>query len=195
MEAKFGGKIHQSYGPDLKAGGKKAMEWDLNDWNWDGDLFTAAPLSSLPSDCRSKQLFPIGSDTPEATGVFNSLSSSSDEMALGNDKELEKRRTAVVTENDEAASLNLKLGGQLYPIIESEEEKWQGKSGKKTKVAGASSYSSVCQVEDCRAGLSNAKDYHRRHKVYDVHSKVARALVRNVMQRFCQQCSSTGHRR
>ncbi|KAJ8528912.1 hypothetical protein K7X08_030652 [Anisodus acutangulus] len=191
MEAKFGENIHQFYGPvvpDLKAGGKKAaMEWDLNDWSWDGDLFTAAPLSSLPSVCRSKQLFPLGSDIP---GVSNSC----DEMALGNDKgrkELEKRRRAVVSENDdEAASLNLKLGnGQLYPIIESEEEKWQGKSGKKTKVAGVSSCRSVCQIEDCQADLSNAKDYHRRHKVCDVHSKAATALVGNVMQRFCQQCS------
>ncbi|MCD7462848.1 hypothetical protein HAX54_049464 [Datura stramonium] len=195
MEAKFEGKIHQFYGPvlpDMKAGGKKTMEWDLNDWNWDGDLFTASPMSSLPLDCRSKQLFPIGSDIPETTGVFNSLSSGSDEMVLGNDKgrkELEKRRRAVVSENDEAASLNLKLGGQLYPIIESEKEEWEGKSGKKTKVAGASSYRSVCQVEDCQADLSNAKDYHRRHKVCDVHSKAARALVGNVMQRFCQQCS------
>ncbi|TQD93951.1 hypothetical protein C1H46_020455 [Malus baccata] len=37
--------------------------------------------------------------------------------------------------------------------------------------------------------LSNAKDYHRRHKVCDVHSKATKALVGNVMQRFCQQCS------
>ncbi|KAM1014318.1 hypothetical protein ACFX13_044998 [Malus domestica] len=37
--------------------------------------------------------------------------------------------------------------------------------------------------------LSNAKDYHRRHKVCDVHSKATKALVGNVMQLFCQQCS------
>nr|AUW52986.1 squamosa promoter binding-like protein 12d [Petunia x hybrida] len=198
METKIGGKINQFYGPvvsdlNLKAGGKKTMEWDLNDWNWDGDLFTAVPLNSVPSDCRSKQLFPIGSDVQEiATGVSNSLSSGSDEMGLGIDKvrkELEKRRRAVVSEddelNDEAASLNLKLGGQLYPIMERED----GKSGKKSKVAGASSNRAVCQIEDCQADLSNAKDYHRRHKVCDVHSKAVSALVGNVMQRFCQQCS------
>jgi hypothetical protein len=44
-------------------------------------------------------------------------------------------------------------------------------------------------VEDCRADLSNAKDYHRRHKVCNAHSKASKALVGNVMQRFCQQCS------
>ncbi|MBA0681663.1 hypothetical protein Goari_023449 [Gossypium aridum] len=62
------------------------------------------------------------------------------------------------------------------------------KCGKKTKVTGTPCRA-VCQVEDCRADLSKAKDYHRRHKVCDVHSKATKALVGNVMQRFCQQCS------
>ncbi len=47
MEAKFRGKAHQLYSPvvsDLKAVGKKSLEWDLNDWKWDGDLFRASPL-------------------------------------------------------------------------------------------------------------------------------------------------------
>ena len=91
--------------------------------------------------------------------------------------------------NEEAGSLKLKLGGQVYPITESEIEKWEGKSGKKSKVIAATSNRAVCQVEDCRADLTNAKDYHRRHKVCDIHSKASRAVVGNLMQRFCQQCS------
>lgn len=199
MEAKFGGKAPQLFGSvisDMKAVGKKSMEWDLNDWKWDGDLFRAAPLNSAPSDCRSRQLFPSGSEIPASTGLSNSSSSGSDEITLGNERgkrELEKRRRVVVIEdevlNDEAGSPNLKLGGQVYPITEEEEENWVEKSGKKTKLVGAASNRAVCQVEDCRVDLSNAKDYHRRHKVCDVHSKATRALVGNVMQRFCQQCS------
>ncbi|XP_016439329.2 squamosa promoter-binding-like protein 1 [Nicotiana tabacum] len=186
--------------------GKKSMEWASNDWKWDGDLFTAARRNnnSLPSDCcKSKQLmFPIGSEIhPEASRISNCFSSGSDELlTLGSNdkgrKELEKRRRAIVIEDDEldheeeAGSLNLKLGGQLYPVMEGDEEKLEGKSGKKTKIVGVSSNRAVCcQVQDCRADLSNAKDYHRRHKVCDVHSKAAKALVGNVMQRFCQQCS------
>ncbi|CAN1236337.1 Squamosa promoter-binding-like protein 12 [Linum grandiflorum] len=68
-----------------------------------------------------------------------------------------------------------------------------GNSGKKTKLTGnnnsSSSSRAVCQVEDCGADLSKAKDYHRRHKVCEMHSKATKALVANVMQRFCQQCS------
>ncbi|XP_027164714.1 squamosa promoter-binding-like protein 1 [Coffea eugenioides] len=199
MEAEIGGKAYHYYGPvvsDLKAVGKRSVEWDLNDWKWDGDLFTAAPLNSLPSDCRSRQFFPIGSEIPTNSLVSNSVSSGSDEMFVGSDKgkrELEKRRRGVDGEDeeltDEAGSLHLKLGGHVYPITEGDADKWEGKSGKKTKVVGPSSNRAVCQVEDCRADLSNAKDYHRRHKVCDVHSKATRALVGNVMQRFCQQCS------
>ncbi|KAH7332246.1 hypothetical protein KP509_20G077800 [Ceratopteris richardii] len=47
----------------------------------------------------------------------------------------------------------------------------------------------ACQAEGCTADLSEAKDYHRRHKVCEWHSKASRAKVNNMEQRFCQQCS------
>lgn len=46
-----------------------------------------------------------------------------------------------------------------------------------------------CQVEGCGAVLVNAKDYHRRHKVCEMHAKAPRVVVLGVEQRFCQQCS------
>ncbi|KAK4489873.1 hypothetical protein RD792_000520 [Penstemon davidsonii] len=42
----------------------------------------------------------------------------------------------------------------------------------------------VCQVDNCNEDLSKAKDYHRRHKVCEVHSKAGKALVGKQMQRF-----------
>ncbi|KAH1087082.1 hypothetical protein AAZX31_07G149200 [Glycine max] len=53
---------------------------------------------------------------------------------------------------------------------------------------GTASYP-MCQVDNCREDLSKAKDYHRRHKVCEAHSKASKALLANQMQRFCQQCS------
>lgn len=53
---------------------------------------------------------------------------------------------------------------------------------------GTASYP-MCQVDNCREDLSKAKDYHRRHKVCEAHSKASKALLENQMQRFCQQCS------
>ncbi|XP_042520390.1 squamosa promoter-binding-like protein 3 isoform X2 [Macadamia integrifolia] len=46
-----------------------------------------------------------------------------------------------------------------------------------------------CQAEKCNADLSEAKKYHRRHKVCELHSKAPVVLVAGLRQRFCQQCS------
>ncbi|KAH7687643.1 SBP domain-containing protein [Dioscorea alata] len=46
-----------------------------------------------------------------------------------------------------------------------------------------------CQVDGCGKGLVEAKAYHRRHKVCELHSKAAVVLVLGSHQRFCQQCS------
>ncbi|XP_011621379.1 squamosa promoter-binding-like protein 9 isoform X2 [Amborella trichopoda] len=46
-----------------------------------------------------------------------------------------------------------------------------------------------CQVEGCDVGLGEAKEYHRRHKVCEMHSKAPKVVVLGLEQRFCQQCS------
>ncbi|XP_058113708.1 squamosa promoter-binding-like protein 8 [Magnolia sinica] len=47
-----------------------------------------------------------------------------------------------------------------------------------------------CQAEGCKVDLSNAKHYHRRHKVCEFHSKATKVvLAGGLEQRFCQQCS------
>ncbi|KAL3618414.1 SBP domain [Castilleja foliolosa] len=54
---------------------------------------------------------------------------------------------------------------------------------------GGTSRHPMCQVDECEEDLLKAKDYHRRHKVCEVHSKAVKASVGRQMQRFCQQCS------
>ncbi|XP_061366191.1 squamosa promoter-binding-like protein 1 isoform X2 [Gastrolobium bilobum] len=177
---------------DVRPLGKRSVEWDLNDWKWDGDLFIAKQLSPVP---EHRQFLPM----PGAGGSSNSNTSSScsDEVDLGN-KEGDKKRRVIVLEDEldlnevaEAGSLSLKLGGGRgsggtpIPV-----PSWEGTNGKKGRVAaGGTSNRAVCQVEDCGVDLTNAKDYHRRHKVCEMHSKATKALVGNAMQRFCQQCS------
>ncbi|KAL5859331.1 hypothetical protein ACOSQ4_000627 [Xanthoceras sorbifolium] len=194
METRLRGEAHHFYGMnsmDLRAVGKRTQEWDLNDWKWDGDLFMANPLNPVPNNNMGRQFFPVA-----AGNSSNSSSSCSDEVDLGIEKgkrELEKKRRVIAVEDhnsyEEAGELTLKLGGNGFPVSERELGKWEGTSGKKTKFGGGTSNRAICQVEDCGADLSNAKDYHRRHKVCEMHSKASRALVGNVMQRFCQQCS------
>lgn len=46
-----------------------------------------------------------------------------------------------------------------------------------------------CQVEGCNLDLKLAKDYHRRHRICDTHSKSPKVIVAGMERRFCQQCS------
>ncbi|GKE63577.1 squamosa promoter-binding-like protein 6 [Tanacetum coccineum] len=60
---------------------------------------------------------------------------------------------------------------------------------KQTRTAGSGSRSPFCQVHGCSKSLVSCKDYHKRHKVCELHSKTAKVIVNGIIQRFCQQCS------
>ncbi|XP_023531078.1 squamosa promoter-binding protein 1-like [Cucurbita pepo subsp. pepo] len=64
-----------------------------------------------------------------------------------------------------------------------------GSGGSGKKAAGGGGGMRCCQAEKCTADLSEAKPYHRRHKVCEVHAKSQVVLVGGFRQRFCQQCS------
>ncbi|WVZ10312.1 hypothetical protein V8G54_014842 [Vigna mungo] len=60
---------------------------------------------------------------------------------------------------------------------------------KRARTSSLSAQAPVCQVYGCNMDLSSSKDYHKRHKVCDAHSKTAKVIVNGLEQRFCQQCS------
>ncbi|GMH01798.1 hypothetical protein Nepgr_003637 [Nepenthes gracilis] len=60
---------------------------------------------------------------------------------------------------------------------------------KKARLTNLYSQPPYCQVYGCNKDLSSSKEYHKRHKVCDTHSKTARVIVNGIEQRFCQQCS------
>ncbi|CAO2036026.1 unnamed protein product [Urochloa humidicola] len=68
-----------------------------------------------------------------------------------------------------------------------------GEGRRKEKAAAPAPASAAavarCQVQGCQVELSGAKEYHRRHKVCEAHSKAPRVVVLGSEQRFCQQCS------
>ncbi|KAL5573547.1 hypothetical protein UlMin_023144 [Ulmus minor] len=73
--------------------------------------------------------------------------------------------------------------GQVGRLDDEKKKKGVG-SGK--KISGGMR---CCQAEKCSADLSDAKQYHRRHKVCEHHAKAQVVLVDGMRQRFCQQCS------
>ncbi|XP_018464022.2 squamosa promoter-binding-like protein 3 [Raphanus sativus] len=71
---------------------------------------------------------------------------------------------------------------------EEEEEAWEKKHKGKATSSSTSSIG-ACQVERCTADMSRAKQYHKRHKVCEVHAKAPVVRIFGLGQRFCQQCS------
>ncbi|XP_008777032.2 squamosa promoter-binding-like protein 18 [Phoenix dactylifera] len=94
-------------------------------------------------------------------------------------------------------SVDLKLGG-LGEFRPSDRWKEQlpisspvssSRSSKRARAPSGAAQNVSCLVDGCKSDLSNCRDYHRRHKVCEVHSKTPMVMVGGQEQRFCQQCS------
>ncbi|KAI0504608.1 hypothetical protein KFK09_015560 [Dendrobium nobile] len=62
-------------------------------------------------------------------------------------------------------------------------------SVKKSRLSHQASQNTYCQVEGCNIDLIGAKDYHRKHRVCESHSKSPKVIIAGQERRFCQQCS------
>ncbi|XP_064997358.1 squamosa promoter-binding-like protein 16 isoform X1 [Musa acuminata AAA Group] len=98
-----------------------------------------------------------------------------------------------------SCSVDLKLGGGSGDAGPPEQWRDQPRStttttmacspSKRARAPSMASQTASCLVDGCRADLSSCKEYHRRHKVCELHSKTPVVVVGGVEQRFCQQCS------
>ncbi|GKV33347.1 hypothetical protein SLEP1_g41869 [Rubroshorea leprosula] len=141
-------------------------DWNPNLWNWDSMRFVAKPLDT--------EILRSGTSVAEQRKK---------EEPNRNGNPMASKKATVV--NDDEERLELNLGGGLNSV---EEPVSRPNKRVRSGSPGGANYP-MCQVDNCREDLSNAKDYHRRHKVCEVHSKATKALVAKQMQRFCQQCS------
>lgn len=151
--------------------GGRRHEWDANDWEWDSRHFTAKPL----------RISSVETQNTNSNGIGDVITNNASE----------KRRKVLMGEEEEMSEcLTLKLGGSDY-CSSSMAVNELSRSGKRPRATPAPSShpNPKCQVDDCKVDLNTAKDYHRRHKVCEMHAKANKALVGRLMQRFCQQCS------
>ena len=95
----------------------------------------------------------------------------------------------ILQVGDGHARIGLNLGVRTYF---STEDTAAGRLGKRHRAGSPGSQVPMCQAEGCKADLSTAKHYHRRHKVCEFHSKAPTVIVGAHTQRFCQQCSRYG---
>ncbi|KAL2327616.1 hypothetical protein Fmac_021043 [Flemingia macrophylla] len=108
-----------------------------------------------------------------------------------------ERKRALVEKVRKNHTVEEEVENEVEEEDESGEEKKKGVSsggggggGRRGSIGGGGGVSPPsCQAERCGADLSDAKRYHRRHKVCEFHSKAPVVVVAGLRQRFCQQCS------
>ena len=194
--ARFGTQSSHLYGGglgdlDLNRRENRVFGWDLNDWSWDSQHFVATPVPAQAANGSGLNSSPSSSEEAEEEVARND----------GLRGDTDKRKRVVVIDDDETEdqdtvvnggrSLSLRVGGSAVGVgaMENSDVNEDERNGKKIRVQGGSSSGPACQVEGCGADLTAAKDYHRRHKVCEMHAKASTAVVGNTVQRFCQQCS------
>ncbi|KAK6160892.1 hypothetical protein DH2020_004273 [Rehmannia glutinosa] len=146
--------------------------WNRKSWDWDSARFVAKPLQS--DGARA------GSGTQVSPDLLRrEVQSSASNRTMPDDENLRLKL-------GDGAGSNVGSGG-MNLVEEPQSVSRPNKRVRSGSPGGANH--PMCQVDDCEEDLSTAKDYHRRHKVCEVHSKAGKTLVGKQMQRFCQQCS------
>ncbi|KAI3465501.1 hypothetical protein Pfo_022164 [Paulownia fortunei] len=153
--------------------------WNPKSWNWDSARFVAKPMQ-----CDGVQVgtgAQIQPGLPRRKEVQNNAPNPRKPDRAGEDDENLRLKLGDGDGNGSSAD----SGGMN--LVEPQPVSRPNKRVRSGSPGGANY--PVCQVDNCKEDLSTAKDYHRRHKVCEVHSKAGKALVGKQMQRFCQQCS------
>ncbi|GMH31200.1 hypothetical protein Nepgr_033043 [Nepenthes gracilis] len=153
------------------------------------------PYSSDPS--RDGLSDGIGADSNENLESANRTTSN---LVCG-EKEFEIRTSSNFMESNiqDLPAIDLKLGwladsravkdNEFSEESKAEPSVVSSSPAKRARSTSLYSNNPYCQVYGCNKDLSSSKDYHKRHKVCDIHSKTAKVIVNGIEQRFCQQCS------
>lgn len=175
--------------------------WNPRMWDWDSRALTARPASDGPlvngGGEQSKQQQQPAAAAAKATaeGLRQGSGALSLQLGLREDAATPMDASPPAPAASSPSPPASAAAGQ-EPVVRPSKRVRSGSPGSAggsgPAAAGAANGGAaypMCQVDDCRADLTSAKDYHRRHKVCATHSKTTKALVAGQMQRFCQQCS------
>ncbi|XP_024370445.1 squamosa promoter-binding-like protein 1 isoform X1 [Physcomitrium patens] len=196
-------------GHNTEEGIEHPSHWDMKTWNWDSIQFVAQRAGERGDGSFEEQREhgnngSDGNHRASATVVTIDRPCSGERRRRSNEEDergkyfLEMETPSPPLNDGHAfpgdddsqeavGSLSLKLGGDAYAHIE--ENGGGSRNGKRNRSSSPQYQVPMCQVDACKADLSKAKDYYRRHKVCETHSKATKAPVSRLMQRFCQQCS------
>ncbi|XP_027335309.1 squamosa promoter-binding-like protein 12 isoform X2 [Abrus precatorius] len=180
----------------------------------DGEINVGALYPSGGSACSGSELIHASSSRSSKSASNNSSSNGDSKISSiltlegsqddsSGKKELCKGEAIETSPAAEPSSvsgeplLTLKLGKRFYfeDVCTASDSKKASSfevpisSGKKCRANNQNLQHPICQVEGCGLNLSSAKDYHRKHRVCESHSKSPRVVISGLDRRFCQQCS------
>lgn len=142
------------------------MEWDFKDFAWD------------PND---EQLDQQKEENDLAALVGSSRTSSSRRRGAESFNLMDLKLGSSAAQ--EADPPSILVSSSSPPLCRT------GDHHHKTLKLVSSSSSSSCLVDGCKEDLSRCREYHRRHRVCELHSKTPIVVIRGQQKRFCQQCS------
>jgi hypothetical protein len=170
--------------------------WNPRLWDWDSRALTARPSSDALRLAGGQQQQPASMAAEAQRQGAGGSGALNLQLGLREDAAtpMDANPTAPVASSSPSSPPTSAAAGQ-EPVVRPTKRVRSGSPGSAGggsagggAANGGASYP-MCQVDDCRADLTSAKDYHRRHKVCETHSKTTKAVVANQAQRFCQQCS------
>jgi hypothetical protein len=142
----------------------KNLEWNLNDWRWDTNLFLATPSSTAPLECGGRDY--IRSHVEIDFGV------------------VDKRRRVSPEDNSAECSNVAATNGDTVVVWLFRESRVARRRGPEKVPALALPH--LAKVDGCQADLCGARDYHKRHKVCEAHTKSSVVCIKSVEHRFYQ---------
>lgn len=145
------------------------MEWNLKGGSWDLSELEEATLSNIQENTVNNK------DNVVKNGEFCV------DLKLGHHQHHHK-----VMGNSGISSATEEGDGGVVSAPKTASSK-RARGGNNNNNGGSQTAS--CLVDGCESDLSNCRDYHRRHKVCELHSKTPVVNIGGHKQRFCQQCS------
>ncbi|KAJ0242812.1 Squamosa promoter-binding-like protein 6 [Hirschfeldia incana] len=150
----------------------------MDSWSYGRSVFLANGSDSFAENQRSMPVFEqsLCNELETSNGFITKVASSSN------------------VEENQSSNLS-KIDFKLRSFMEygNHHDGTSSLPAKKTQRAASNSCSQtqspLCQVYGCNLDLTFSKDYHKRHRVCEVHSKTSVVIVSGTEQRFCQQCS------
>lgn len=130
-------------------------------------LFTSAPPLHLLPHSNMETPFPLR--IKELLNTFRKTPTKVSELSEENTESEEEKKYSASIPVGKREKLKVKLSTSAH--------------------VSSQLSNSTCQVENCRGDLKEAKQYYRRHKICEDHSKAPFVLTSGLAQRFCLQCS------